>query len=83
MSAGTAHEAILDKSVKRSWALPDTMPGLGDIRPNGLYHGSVTMGTTSFDTTMPPIQRGRIPGYTGHLPGVRYSFGRTYGHITA
>lgn len=79
-SAGTAHHAILDKSVPQSWRLPNTMPLLGDERPNGLFH-TLQAGTTTFGSTAMQVQRGKVPGYTGHLPGLKHTFGSTYGSM--
>eukprot|EP00873_Tetraselmis_striata_P014094 jgi/Tetstr1/434358/TSEL_023462.t1 len=88
VSAGTAHTAILDRSEPASWTLPDSMPGLGDNRPTGCFH-STAGGTQRFDQTFSStmdssrLGGGKIPGYTGHLPGLQHTFGRTYGSMTS
>jgi len=87
VSAGTAHTAILDKTVPRSWTLPDSMPGLGDSRPSGCFH-STAGGTLRFDQTFTRtlgeagVARGKIPGYSGHMPGLQHAFGKTFGNMT-
>ena len=77
-NAQYAHEAVLNKSADRSWAVPNTMANLGDVRPNGLFH-TIPTGSVNFDSTQPPLERGAVPGYTGHRPGLKHTYGMTYG----
>ncbi len=76
-NARTAQQAVLNKSVGRSWAAPNTMPNLGDVRTNGLFH-TIATGSVNFDATQPPLERGVVPGYTGHRPGLKHVYGMTY-----